>query len=91
MQEDMMLEDPRVLYFDLKAAKRTLELHTGYSLSSYMISQNPSPQAIHFLLQGHTYSNKAVAPPNSATPYGRSIQTHESMGIKPSQTTSVSS
>ena len=29
--------------------------------------------------QGRTYANKAT-PPNNATPYGPSIQTHESMG-----------
>ena len=36
--------------------------------------------------QDHTYSNKSI-PPNSATPYGPSIQTHESMGAKPIQAT----
>ena len=40
----------------------------------------------YFLQQGHTYSNEAT-PPNSVTPYGPSIQAHESMGVKSIQTT----
>ena len=39
-----------------------------------------------FLQQGHAYPNK-VTPPNCATPYGPSIQTHESMGTKSIQIT----
>ena len=42
----------------------------------------------HFFHQGHTYSNKGT-PPNSAAPYGLSIQTHESMGAIPIQTTTA--
>ena len=40
----------------------------------------------HFLQEEHTYSSK-TKPPNSATPYGPNIQTHESMGAKSIQTT----
>jgi len=36
------------------------------------------------LQQGHTNSNKAT-PPNSATPYGPSIYTHEGLGAIPTQ------
>jgi hypothetical protein len=43
---------------------------------------NPHPQLD---IQGHTSFNKAI-PPNSATPYQPSIQTHESMGAIHSQT-----
>ena len=39
----------------------------------------PTSTVICFQQQGHTYSNKII-PPNSATLYGPSIQTHESMG-----------
>ena len=46
-----------------------------------------APTMTHFLQQGHTCSNK-VTSPNSATLYGPSIQTHESMGAIPIQTTS---
>ena len=35
--------------------------------------QSPPP-VTHFLQQGHTYSNKAILP-NSATPWGKHIQT----------------
>lgn len=40
------------------------------------------------LQQGHTYSNQDT-PPNSVTPCGLSIQTHESMGPKPIQSITV--
>jgi hypothetical protein len=43
----------------------------------------------HFLQQGHTYSNK-YTPPNYITLCGTSIQTHDSMGAKPIQTTTIS-
>jgi hypothetical protein len=50
--------------------------HTGCSLS--IGDPKTCPIAAHFFQQGHTYSNKAI-PFNSATRYGPSIQTHESM------------
>jgi hypothetical protein len=40
---------------------------------------------IYFLQQGRTYSNKTT-PPNSATPYGPSIQTHKFMEAIPIHT-----
>jgi hypothetical protein len=40
----------------------------------------------HFLQQGHSYCNKTTAP-NCATHYEPSIQTHESVGAIPIQTT----
>jgi hypothetical protein len=40
----------------------------------------------HFLQQNHAYPNKATAF-NNATPYGPSLQTHESMWAFPIQTT----
>ena len=54
--------------------------HTWHSLSILDLKAYPPPTVTHFFQQGHTYSNKAI-PPNSATPYGPSIQIHESMGL----------
>jgi hypothetical protein len=48
-------------------------------------TSKPTSTVIHFLQQGHTNSNNAT-PPNSASPYGPSIYTHESMGAIPTQT-----
>ena len=72
----MVLEkELRVLHLDLKAAR------TRLSSAGSLEEALPSPQR-------HTSSNKAI-PPNSATPYGPSIQTHESMGAVSIQTTTV--
>ena len=54
-------------------------------MSIYETSK-PASTVTHFLQQGHTYSNKAT-PPNCATPYMPSIQTHESVGAISSLTT----
>jgi hypothetical protein len=51
----------------------TLGLAWAYETSK------PASSVTHFLEQGHTHSNKAT-PPNGATPYLPSFQTHESMG-----------
>ena len=67
----------RVLHLDPQAAEG--DCHTRPSLSIYEISKLASTMT-HFLRQGYTYVNKAM-PPNSATPYGSSIQTHESLEI----------
>jgi hypothetical protein len=55
---------------------------------TYEISK-PTSRVTHFFQQGHTYSNKAI-PPNRATSYGPSIQTHECMGAIASLTTTSS-
>ena len=47
----------------------------------------PILAATHFLQQTHAYSNKANS--NSTTHHGPTIQTHESMGPKPVQTTTL--
>lgn len=70
----------------LFTGSRSLEIvcHTGYSLS-YETSK-PISTRTHFLQWGHTHSNMATVP-NSATPYEPIIQTHESLGGKPTQIT----
>ena len=47
-----------------------------------------NPKAARRKLQFHTYPSKVISP-NSATPYRPSIQTHESMGAKFTQTTTI--
>lgn len=75
-----MIEEPRVVQLGSQAAKG--DFLTGqtsiYDLKAHLHSNTLSPQ-------GHIYSNKATAP-NSAIPYGPSIQTHESTGAKPIRT-----
>jgi hypothetical protein len=74
MQADLVLEEPRVLQVALKAARRRSEFHTGRSLSIGDLKACPliPPTRPHLL---------------SAIPCGPSIQTHESMGAIPIQTT----
>lgn len=80
----MVLEkELRVLHLDLQAAGE--RLCTGCSLSTCETLKS-APTVTHFLYQGHIYSNKAT-PPKSATSYGLSIQTLDSMGDIPIQTT----
>jgi hypothetical protein len=76
---DMELDELRALRLYLKAAEGDCVPH--------QVSK-PTPTVTHILQQGHTYSNKATSP-NSATPYGLSMQTHESMGAIPIQTTTL--
>jgi hypothetical protein len=66
-----MLEELRVLHLDLKAARRRLEIHTGWSLSL----ETSKPTEIS--------SNKAT-PSNVATPHRPS---NKHIGAKPIQTT----
>lgn len=91
MAAGMVLEEPRVLHLGLQVAegdwppqavRRRLWFHTGCSLSFYMRPESLPPQ-------WHTSFNKAT-PPNSIPPCGPSIQTHESMSVKPIPTSTVS-
>jgi hypothetical protein len=87
MQADMVLEEEtRALHLDLEAAKRRLSSILGRTYAQE--TPKPMPRVTHVFHQGYIYSNK-VTPPNSATPCGPSIQTHESMGAKLIQTTTV--
>ena len=58
--------------------------HIGHSLSTVNLKACPHGD---ILQQDYNYSNKAT--PNSATPYKPSIQTHESTGDIPIQTTTA--
>ena len=60
-----------------------VELKQGSTLKIFPSGELP-PRP-HTLQEGHTHSKKAT-PPNSAIPYGPSIQTHESVGAKPIHT-----
>ena len=81
MQAGMVLEkELRVLHIDPKEAEGGCVSHW------HRRPQSLPPTVTHFLQQGHTYSNNAT-PPNSAPPYGRSIETHKSMEAIPIQTT----
>ena len=51
-------------------------------LLEHKILQSLPSQPPNVLQQDHTYSNKATLP-NSTTPYGPNIQTHESIGESP--------
>ena len=77
-----MLEEPRNLHL---YPQEEGDCVTRHSLSLYETS-TPTSAVTHFLQQGHTHSSKAT-PPNSAAPYRPSIQTHESIGAIPIQTT----
>jgi hypothetical protein len=52
MQADTVLEELRVLYLDLKAARRRL-LHVAQNLSTRR-PQSPTRRVTHFLEEGHT-------------------------------------
>ena len=82
-----MLEEPNVLPLDLQAAEGDYESHCLQL--EHRRSQSPTCTVTHFLQLGHTYSNRAT-PPNSGIPYGPSIQTPDSMGVIPIQTTTGS-
>ena len=71
MQTDMVLEKPRVLHPDLKAARRNLSSHLGKSLGKGDLKAYSDSDTL--LQQGHTYSNKAT-PPNSATFCGQAFK-----------------
>ena len=70
-----MLEEPSVLHLDLQAVGFCVPHWASLSIRDL----KADPAVTQFLKQGHTYSNKAT-PPNSATSWGPSTQTHESMG-----------
>ena len=73
MQADTVLEkELRVLHLDPQAAERRLCATPGTAWV-YETSKS-TPTVTYFLQQGNTYFNKAI-PPNSAMPYGPSIQT----------------
>jgi hypothetical protein len=87
IQEGMALEKLRVLHLVPKVNRRRLafrQLGRG--------SQIQPPTVVHFLQQGHTYSNKGT-PPNSATPWAKHIQTttvlEQSLSIKAKRKTNV--
>jgi hypothetical protein len=69
IQSGMVLEEPRILHLDQKAAE-------GDSLPHWVELEHriskPTPTMMNFLQQGHTHSNKAT-PPNSATSHRPSI------------------
>jgi hypothetical protein len=67
----------------LWAAKRGL-IHTGWSLSIGYLKAHPHSDK---LSPTRPCPLQKATPPNSATPYGPSIQIHESMMAKPVQTT----
>jgi hypothetical protein len=64
----MVQEELRVQHFVLKANRRWHHQAAKRKLSK------PICSLIHFLQQGHAYSNKAT-PPNSSTPWAKYIQT----------------
>jgi hypothetical protein len=80
----VLAKELRVLHLYPKATGRRLALSSWVELMHR--TSKPMPTVTHFFQQGHTYSNK-VTPPNSVTPCESNIQTHESMGAKPIQTT----
>lgn len=84
MQSDIVPEkELRVLHLNTQAAEATVS-HTELSLN--ICDLKATLTVMHFLPKGHTYFNNATLP-NSATPYGPSIQTHESLKTIPTQTT----
>ena len=77
IQADPVLEkEPRVLHLHLQAARRACVPYTVYFEQIRELKAHPT--MTHFFQEAHTYSNKAT--PNSATPYGPGIYTHESVG-----------
>ena len=84
---NMVLEKKlRVLHFDLKATGS--ELCPALGVVWTFETSKSTPTVTHLFQQGYTYSQKAT-PPNSATPYLPRIETHESMGAVPVQTTTL--
>ena len=75
-----VLRKPRILHLDLKVAE-------GDSVPQWaeLDETSKSSSAVTHILQ-QDYSKKAI-PPNSATPYGPNVFTHESIGCVPTQTT----
>jgi hypothetical protein len=85
MQANRVLErELRVLHLDPWQQKETV-CHTAYSLSICETSKS-TLIVTRFLHQSYTYFIKAT--PISASPYGPSISTHESMETISIQTTS---
>jgi hypothetical protein len=75
-QADKVLEkELRVLHLDPRQQEETV-CHSRCSLSIGELKTSSHSDALP--PKGHIYSNK-VTPCNSATPYGSSIHTHESM------------
>jgi hypothetical protein len=78
MKVNLVLEEPRVLHLDTKAAAgKWLQQVTNRRFSSILgrpehRTSKPTPTVTPFLQQGHTHSNKAT-PPNSASSCGPSI------------------
>jgi hypothetical protein len=50
MQAALVLEEPRILHLDPKAARKGLDFHTGQSFST----ETSKSTVTHFLQQGHT-------------------------------------
>ena len=67
VQEDMMLEDQKILHLD---PQDETMCHAGHSLSIKDLTAHPPPhpRVAHFLQKSHTHYNK-VTPPNNATLY----------------------
>lgn len=88
MQADMVLEELRVLYLDLGSQEGTVFCRqpAGGSDSTLVGIANLKAHRHSDALPPTRppYSNKAT-PPNSATPCGPSIQTHECIEAKPIQ------
>jgi hypothetical protein len=61
-QADMVLQEPRVLHLDLKAARRRQALLHLAELEQEEPSK-PSYTVTHFFQQGHAYFNKAMPTP----------------------------
>ena len=80
MQADMVLEKQlRILHLDPQAAGDCVP---HWAWFEHKETSKPALTVTYFLKQGHTWSKKAI-PPNIATFYGPSIQTHESVGAIP--------
>ena len=84
MQADLVLEELRVLHFDLKAIEGDWILHWA-ELEHRRLKAHPHLDALppkgHPMQEGHT--------PNSSTLYGPNVQTHESIGAIPIQNTTT--
>jgi hypothetical protein len=55
----MVLEEPRILHLDLKAARRKLSFHTGRNIIIGTLKEHPYSDTLpltrpHLLQQGHT-------------------------------------
>ena len=77
IQADMVLEEPRILHLDPKAPRRRLSFHTGQSLNIESLKAHSHSDTLP-----PTRPHLPVVP----LPVGQALK-HESMGLKPSQTT----